>query len=82
MMHSGDTDNPRAVAVAPAEAMPLAAEKESTIEELETKGAAQPIRDEAWLAAEKSLVRKLDFTLVPIVWVLYLFNYLDRNNIA
>lgn len=38
--------------------------------------------DEAWLAAEKRLVRKLDMTLIPIVWVLYLFNYLDRNNIA
>ncbi|KAH7146522.1 major facilitator superfamily domain-containing protein [Dactylonectria macrodidyma] len=38
--------------------------------------------DEEWLATEKSLVRKLDFTLVPMVWVLYLFNYLDRNNIA
>jgi hypothetical protein len=32
--------------------------------------------------AEKKLVRKLDLTLVPMVWLLYLFNYLDRNNIA
>ncbi|KAI1063874.1 hypothetical protein LB506_005699 [Fusarium annulatum] len=31
---------------------------------------------------EKSLVRKLDFTLLPMVWLLYFFNYLDRNNIA
>lgn len=31
---------------------------------------------------EKSLVRKLDMTLIPVVWVLYMFNYLDRNNIA
>lgn len=33
-------------------------------------------------AAEKCIVRKLDTTLLPMVWVLYMFNYLDRNNIA
>jgi hypothetical protein len=38
--------------------------------------------DEEFDVVEKSLVRKLDFTLVPMVWLLYLFNYLDRNNIA
>jgi len=32
--------------------------------------------------AERRVVRKLDMTLLPIVWVLYMFNYLDRNNIA
>lgn len=40
------------------------------------------LSDEAFLAVEKSLVRKLDSTLMPTVFVLYLFNYLDRNNIA
>ncbi|PVH81135.1 MFS general substrate transporter [Cadophora sp. DSE1049] len=43
---------------------------------------AGPIVDEVWLGREKSLVRKLDMTLMPTIWVLYLFNYLDRNNIA
>jgi len=38
--------------------------------------------DEARRRLEKKLVRKLDMTLMPVVWVLYLFNYLDRNNIA
>lgn len=33
-------------------------------------------------AVEKQLTRKLDCTLMPMVWLLYLFNYLDRNNIA
>lgn len=46
-----------------------------------TKKEFSPI-DESWLASEKRLVRKLDMTLMPMVWVLYLFNYLDRNNIA
>jgi hypothetical protein len=35
-----------------------------------------------WRARERKLVRKLDMTLLPVVWVLYLFNYLDRNNIS
>ena len=35
-----------------------------------------------WRQAEKRLVRKLDMTLMPMVWLLYMFNYLDRNNIA
>lgn len=38
--------------------------------------------EEDFAAVEKRLVRKLDLTLVPMVWLLYLFNYLDRNNIA
>lgn len=38
--------------------------------------------DESYVANEKSLVRKLDMTLMPIVFILYLLNYLDRNNIA
>ncbi|KAK2057454.1 major facilitator superfamily transporter [Colletotrichum caudatum] len=35
-----------------------------------------------WQATEKQLVRKLDMTLLPMVFLLYMFNYLDRNNIA
>jgi hypothetical protein len=38
--------------------------------------------DEDYVAQEKSLVRKLDMTLMPTIFVLYLLNYLDRNNIA
>lgn len=38
--------------------------------------------DEDRRRREKRLVRKLDMTLLPMVWVLYMFNYLDRNNIA
>lgn len=50
--------------------------------EMKSEAGASPIIDEAWLGQEKSLVRKLDMTLMPTIWVLYLFNYLDRNNIA
>lgn len=41
-----------------------------------------PVLDEARQRTERSLVRKLDMTLMPVVWVLYFFNYMDRNNIA
>lgn len=33
-------------------------------------------------ALEKKVVRRLDMTLLPCLWILYLFNYLDRTNIA
>lgn len=36
----------------------------------------------AWLPGRSDVLRKLDMTLIPVVWVLYMFNYLDRNNIA
>lgn len=41
-----------------------------------------PRDDPEWQSVQKKLVRKLDMTLLPTVWVLYMFNYLDRNNIA
>jgi MFS family permease len=31
---------------------------------------------------EIALVRKLDFYMLPILWLMYLFNYLDRNAIV
>ncbi|CAH0033256.1 unnamed protein product [Clonostachys rhizophaga] len=37
---------------------------------------------QSYLAQQKSLVRKLDCTLMPTVFLMYLFNYLDRNNIS
>lgn len=40
------------------------------------------IDEEVYRRHEKSLVRKLDLTLMPMIWFLYMFNYLDRNNIA
>jgi hypothetical protein len=35
-----------------------------------------------WRKSEKKLVRRLDMTLMPCLWTLYLFNYLDRASIA
>lgn len=33
-------------------------------------------------AAEKALVRKIDIRLLPMIIVMYILNYLDRNNIV
>lgn len=35
-----------------------------------------------WRELEKKVVRRLDMTLMPCLWVLYFFNYLDRASIA
>ena len=35
-----------------------------------------------WRTLEKKIVRRLDMTLMPCLWTLYLFNYLDRASIA
>ncbi|TDZ38717.1 Pantothenate transporter liz1 [Colletotrichum trifolii] len=32
--------------------------------------------------AEAKLVRKLDWVILPVLWVMYWFNYLDRNAIT
>jgi hypothetical protein len=29
---------------------------------------------------ERRLVRKMDLRLMPILWVMYIFNYIDRTN--
>lgn len=42
----------------------------------------EAVIDENTRMMEKRIVRKLDMTLMPVVWVLYFFNYMDRNNIA
>lgn len=31
---------------------------------------------------EKTIVRKLDMWMLPQMWILYMFNYLNRNNVA
>lgn len=35
-----------------------------------------------WEAKQKRVVRVLDMTLLPQLWILYMFNYLNRTNIA
>lgn len=36
------------------------------------------LNDPDFAAKEKTLVRRLDMTFMPILWILYFHNYLDR----
>lgn len=31
---------------------------------------------------ERKLVRKIDFFLMPMLWIMYILNYVDRTNIV
>ncbi|KAJ5701432.1 MFS transporter [Penicillium malachiteum] len=44
--------------------------------------AAQQLTDEEFAIVEKSLKRKLDLRLLCCVWLIFIMNYLDRNNIS
>ncbi|KAK5046109.1 hypothetical protein LTR84_008566 [Exophiala bonariae] len=50
----------------------------AALQSIETMGQMS----DAYKTLERRVVRKLDCTLVPMLWIMYLFNYLDRNNIA
>lgn len=59
----------------------------SSLHEMEKKADSENVEhleeyNEDTRAKEKRLVRKLDMSLMPVVWILYFFNYMDRNNIA
>ena len=43
---------------------------------------AMPHRRKKTNPVEISLVRKLDWIMLPMLWIMYWFNYLDRNAIA
>lgn len=56
--------------------------KRAAMAELEQSEKIEVFEDESTRKIEKRIVRKLDMTLMPAVWFLYFFNYMDRNNIA
>lgn len=47
-------------------------QEKGQVDHIEDPG-QQEATSEAWLTAEKKIVRKLDMTLLPTVWTLYLF---------
>lgn len=59
-------------------------DKSLTLAERKKEGypEVQKLSPEELYAAEKALVRKIDFRLLPMVVLMYIMNYLDRNNIA
>ncbi|KAK1449570.1 pantothenate transporter liz1 [Colletotrichum melonis] len=66
------------------------AQADTAVEMVELKGSidqnrlapAQIMSEEEFLDAEKKLKRKLDKRLLACVWLIFVLNYLDRNNIA
>lgn len=63
-------------------------QKQALSEHVEDKPSEAPLDPIALLndpdvaAKEKALVRRLDMTFIPCLWILYFHNYLDMNNIA
>ncbi|KAF4908471.1 putative transporter [Colletotrichum viniferum] len=63
---------------------------DGTLDMIETKEAhgqnrlapAQLMSKKEFEAAEKKLKKKLDLRLLACVWLIFVLNYLDRNNIA
>lgn len=57
-------------------------EKKTAMANIDQSEKIEVVIDEDTRKMEKRIVRKLDMTLMPVVWILYFFNYMDRNNIA
>lgn len=57
--------------------------KELQVEDLTVRANDRKIeRFEIDLEAEKKLLRKLDYRVVPVLWFLYMLAFLDRTNIG
>lgn len=57
--------------------------KELHVEDITVQANARNIeRYEIDPEAEKRLLRKLDLRVVPMLWLLYMFAFLDRTNIG
>ncbi|GKZ24642.1 hypothetical protein AbraIFM66951_011912 [Aspergillus brasiliensis] len=54
--------------------------KDASSDEIEDVGATEAVSFTP--EEERALVRKIDMTLLPTVWVMYLLSYLDRTNIG
>lgn len=52
------------------------------LEDGETELAPVQGQDRVKSEAEKKLIRKLDWFILPLLWLMYWFNYLDRNAIT
>lgn len=69
-------------------------QRNETLEHVQTNGTMDEFKDATrenpvealgipdWKEKEKKIVRRLDMTLLPQLWILYLMNFLNRTNIA
>lgn len=78
---SNDRDDRRASSFTDEKSKDAGAEHIDQLEVTRTESAAAgPIAEEAWRARERRIVRKLDMTLLPTVWTLYLFKCVLLSN--
>jgi hypothetical protein len=52
------------------------------MKEIQRQNALEALGIPDWQEMERKIVRTLDMTLLPQLWILYMFNYLNRTNIA
>lgn len=57
-------------------------EKTTTRTRMEAPELVRAMSPEQRAHAEKKLVRKIDFRLMPMLILMYIMNYLDRNNVS
>ena len=61
----------------------MAETKQEVLADEESRELAEALRNYVpHTAEEKKLVRKIDAYLMPILWVMYILNYVDRTNIV
>jgi hypothetical protein len=53
-------------------------EKDGIVHDVTASPTASTLEAPIDRAAERRLVRKLDFRVLPVLWLLYLVNFIDR----
>ncbi|GFN21282.1 MFS transporter [Aspergillus tubingensis] len=61
---------------------PKAPTEHIDFQDVDRLAAARQLTEDEFLRVEKSLKRKLDLRLLMCVWLIFVMNYLDRNNIS
>lgn len=55
---------------------------EGKLAEPQTISPIEALGDPDWEKKHRQVIRRLDMTFMPIMWILSFHNHLDRNNIA
>lgn len=85
VIHNDTAPYPAGTETAPEGTHPLEELPSTTIEKVDIVADINHVQSlgiPEWEALQKKITRRLDMTLLPQLWVLYMFNYLNRVNIA
>lgn len=85
VIHNDTAPPPAGAETAPEGTHPLEELPSTTIEKVDIVADINHVQSlgiPEWEALQKKITRRLDMTLLPQLWVLYMFNYLNRVNIA